>query len=372
MKTKNLSKIKLQKLKNNISQIKNIIENSSNPKEILDKLEEIYIFIQSQHFGLNFETHKEEIEEILQKSTIQISEVKKMTINGDNLEHKIYEGENYAVLSYLLKFYQEKIDVICIDPPYNTGNKMLGYNDLDYIDGNDDYIHSKWLSFMEKRLKLAQELLSSHGVLFINIDETQIGCFILLCQELFGEENVVILIWPKTDPKFDANRLEKPVSNVKIIHEFVILCYKNKKETQFKKMLKRPNHSDFSIKEHYYRMESIIYEMGTTSSAKDEMTEIFGRRDFFSTPKPMKLIKEFIRVATNHNSIVLDFFAGSGSTGHAVIDLNHEDGGKRKFILVNNNENEICKKITYKRIKWVFNKYKCQDTLKYFIINCNE
>jgi len=372
LKTRNLSKIKLQNLKKNVTQIKRFIEKLSNPKDVLDKLEEINNFIQNLHFGLNFETHKEEIEEILEKSTIQLSENKKMTITGKNLEHKIYEGENYAVLSYLLRFYKAKIDVICIDPPYNTGNEMLGYDDLDYMDGNDDYIHSKWLSFMEKRLKLAQELLSSHGVMFINIDETQIGGIILLCQELFGEENVVILIWPKTDPKFDANRVEKPVSNVKIIHEYIILCYKNKEETQFKKVIKRPNHTDFSIKEHYYNMESIIYEMGTTSSAKDEMTEIFGRRDYFSTPKPMKLIKELIRAATNYNSIVLDFFAGSGTTGHAVIDLNNKDGGKRKFVLINNNENEICKKITYNRIKWVFNKYKCQDTLKYLIIKCNE
>ena len=358
----------MQKIKKNISQIKDFLDKSMNYKEILDKVVEIDVYLQNWHFGLNFETHLEETEEIIKKHNIEFSEVKDLSIYGNNLEHLIIEGENLAAISYLKAVYQSKIDVICIDPPYNTGNEELGYNDLDYMDGKDDYIHSKWLSFMEKRLKIAQELLSFRGVIFINIDETQIGCLILLCQQLFGEENVDVLIWPKTDPKYDANRVEKPIVNVKIVHEYVVLCYKNKNHTQFKNMLRRPNRTDFSVKEQYYNMETIINETGTTSSAKDEINNIFGRRDFFSTPKPMKLIKEFVRVATNKKSVILDFFAGSGTTGHAVIDLNNEDGGKRKFILVNNNENDICKKVTYKRIKWVFNHYNCEDSLKYYKI----
>ena len=90
---------------------------------------------------------------------------------------------------------------------------------------------------------------------------------------------------------------------------------------------------------------------GTNSSAKDEIKEIFGDRTYFQTPKPLKLLKELVRATTNKDSIVLDFFAGSGTTGHAVIDLNKEDNGNRKYILISNNESNICKDVTLKRIK---------------------
>ena len=87
-------------------------------------------------------------------------------------------------------------------------------------------------------------------------------------------------------------------------------------------------------------LETVIDFLGTTSSAKDEIAALFGGRTAFATPKPMKLIKEFVRAASEIDSIVLDFFAGSGTTGHAVMDLNKEDGGSRKFILITNNENK--------------------------------
>jgi len=108
--------------------------------------------------------------------------------------------------------------------------------------------------------------------------------------------------------------------------------------------------------------------IGTTSSAKDELQEIFGSRDIYVTPKPRKMIKEFVRVAAGPNAIILDFFAGSGTTGHAVMDLNKEDGGKRKFILVTNNENNICIDITYERLKRVIYKENYTENLKYFKI----
>ena len=90
---------------------------------------------------------------------------------------------------------------------------------------------------------------------------------------------------------------------------------------------------------------------GTTSSAKDEIASIFGRRDYFSTPKPLKLMKELVRATTSKDSLILDFFAGSGTVGQAVDDLNKEDDGDRKFILVSNNESDICKKVTNERLK---------------------
>jgi adenine-specific DNA-methyltransferase len=116
-------------------------------------------------------------------------------------------------------------------------------------------------------------------------------------------------------------------------------------------------------------MESILKGLGTTSSAKDELEEIFGYRYLFQTPKPRKLIKELVRAATGKNAVVLDFFAGSGTTGHAVMDLNREDNGKRRFVLVTNNENDICRKITYERLKRALGKEKYEGSLKYFKIN---
>jgi len=221
---------------------------------------------------------------------------------------------------------------------------------------------------MEKRLNIAKELLVSNGVIFVNIDETQIGCLILLCEEIFGDQNVDVLIWPKTDPKYDKNRVEKPIFNMKMAHEYVVMCYKNKTNTHFNKMIRRPNHSDYKTPEQPFYLESILNEIGTTSSAKDELYEIFGSRDIDVTPKPRKMIKEFMRVAAGPNAIILDFFAGSGTTGHAVMDLNKEDGGKRRFILVTNNENNICIDITYERLKRVIYKDNYTENLKYFKI----
>lgn len=91
---------------------------------------------------------------------------------------------------------------------------------------------------------------------------------------------------------------------------------------------------------------------GTTSSAKDEIHEIFGSRDFFSTPKPVKLIQELLRATTSKESVVMDFFAGSGTLGHAVKVLNDEDGGNRHFILVNNRESDICRIVTKRRLEY--------------------
>ena len=99
------------------------------------------------------------------------------------------------------------------------------------------------------------------------------------------------------------------------------------------------------------QMETILKGLGTTSSAKDELKEILGSRDIFQTPKPMKLVKELVRAAAGKHALVLDFFAGSGTTGHAVMDLNMEDGGDRKFIQVNNSENGICREVTYERLR---------------------
>jgi len=361
----NISKKKKEDLLKKISKIRDFIDNNASDPTIKEALLEIEKEISQQKYGLQFEEHKEGIPNL---DEITLSEIKELSIDRGGNDNFLIEGENIIVLKVLQQGYQGKIDVICIDPPYNTGNKTLRYNDSDYIDFDDEYSHSKWLSFMEKRLRIAYQLLVSNGVLFVNIDETQTGCLILLCEQIFGEQNVDVLIWPKTDHKYDQNRMEKPIFNVKMAHEYVILCYKNKNNTKFNKIMRRPNHTGFETPEQPFDMESILYEIGTTSSAKDELHEIFGTRDVLVTPKPRKMIKEFVRVATGPNATILDFFAGSGTTGHAVMDLNKEDGGKRRFIMVTNNENNICVAVTYERLKRVIFKENYTENLKYFRI----
>lgn len=112
-------------------------------------------------------------------------------------------------------------------------------------------------------------------------------------------------------------------------------------------------------------LETIIDDMGTNSSAKDELEDIFGERNLFQTPKPVKMIKELIRAASGKQSVVMDFFAGSGTTGQAVMELNMEDGGSRKFILITNDENNICKRITLPRLQKVVALYGYQEEIQF-------
>jgi Adenine specific DNA methylase Mod len=253
------------------------------------------------------------------------------------MNNLIIEGENLEALSYLKGILSNQIDLIIIDPPYNTN--------ISYIEYADQNFEISWTDFMSHRLNLAFSLLSSVGVIFIHIDENELINLTNLCYSIFGVNNVQILVWKKTDPNFDKNRIEKPLKNIRVIHEFVLLCYKNKENTEF-----NPMKTDSGI---FLPLESILDNLGTTSSAKDELEELFGRRNCFSTPKPMRLFKELIRAASSPHSIVLDFFAGSGTTGHAVMDLNLEEGSNRKYILVTNSENDICQKILIPRIKKV-------------------
>ena len=330
-----------------ICELEVYLKKKSAPEQFLHVLDDIKQENIIKKYGLVFEEH---IEEITQKNNAKLLEQKSLRIENGGKINQLIEGENLIVLKLLKQSHQGRIDVITIDPPYNTGMNSLNYNDHDYIDKDDSYIHSKWLSFMKNRLDIAYELLSDNGVMFINIDENEIGTLLILCHQLFGEKNVDVLIWPKTDPRFDQNRVEKKFHNIKMVHEYVLVCFKDKTKTYFNKIM-LPTLIDGQWVDLPADMETIIKGLGTTSSAKDELADIFGDRYRFQTPKPMRLIKEFIRAASRPDSIILDFFAGSGTTGHAVMDLNKEDNGNRIFILVTNNENGICREITHTRLR---------------------
>ena len=274
------------------------------------------------------------------------------------MKNLIIESENLIALQQLLPNYEGRIDVIPIDPPYNTDISYIGYHDR--IDN--------WSAFVKDRMALAYRLLSKNGVAFIHIDESELFNLTKLCLELFGSDNIMTLLWKKTNELFDKNRREKPLeSGVRRTHEYVLLCFKDRKNTVLHQ-IRQPYWNGQEWSEVQKPLETVLDFLGTTSSAKDELCDLLGSRNVFSTPKPVKLIKEFIRAASDQNSIVLDFFAGSGTTGHAVMDLNQEDGGQRKFILITNNENDICSRVTIPRIKAAILKYGYPEDFSYYKI----
>lgn len=384
--------------------------------------------------------------------------------NGGNC-NLLIEGDNFHSLTCLNTIYQNKIKIIYIDPPYNTGNKDFTYNDS-FLSADDGYRHSKWLSFMQKRLILARELMSDDGCIFISIDDHEVFQLKLLCDEIFGQSNYVGLMTLQSNPRGSQN------SNfLSYVHEYVLMYAKNirclstlgvdKDEESLKEFRevdengrryrllglrkrggdwkkedrpnmffpiyinpingkcsltqdndyvievipKRPtgelsrwtwgrekfiNESDLVVGKKVnrknepdawdvFRKDYIDSETGEEKktklktiwtekeinyqNARNEIKDIFGNSEVFDYPKPTYLVKRLISIVKdNKDSIILDFFAGSGTTGHAVLDMNKEDNGNRKFILCTNNENNICSNVTYPRLKTIITGIKPDGT----------
>ena len=159
-----------------------------------------------------------------------LKEVKNKSIdNKDPKYNLMIEGDNYHSLAVLNFTHNKAIDVIYIDPPYNTGNKDFKYND-NWIDKEDGYKHSKYLSFMSKRLKLAKNLLKPSGAIFISIDNIELAQLKILCDDIFGEQNFInIIVWKKTNsPKSQANSLGSQ-------HEYVLFYAKDKSKLNINK-----------------------------------------------------------------------------------------------------------------------------------------
>lgn len=388
---------------------------------------------ESKTYGLVWENKPEDVEERLRDELPVLVEDKSKALTeggADAPNHILIEGDNLEALATLAYTHAGKIDVIYIDPPYNTGNKDFIYNDS-YVDSEDSYRHSKWLSFMSRRLRIAKKLLSERGVIFLSIDDDEQANLRLLCDEIFGQSNFLAnLIWEK---KYTVANDAKYFSDN---HDF-ILCYaKNKplfkigelpRTDEMNAAYKNPdNHpkgpwkatplharsgSDASFSYTFkngvtfrppsgrfsaYSAETlrqfdenneiwfgvngkstpsrktflcdlkkqgvvprtiIPFSMGGHNhEADEEVKEIFNSK-IFTSPKPTKLIKLLLTVANFDNCYILDFFAGSGTTLHAVMQLNAEDGGKRQCILCTNNENGICENVTYERNKRVIKGY---------------
>ena len=256
-------------------------------------------------------------------------------------ENYVIESDNIYSLMSLTNNYSGKIDSIIIDPPYNSNINYIGYKDSNYSEG--------YINFMKERLLLAYQLLSKKGFMVIHIDDGELENLVELTKSIFVKGSVSVHLWKKKHPYFDVNRVVLNPNKKQTDFENIIVCSKTSKSSLG--IINQPFIENNVLREKYAEFPEVFDCFGTTSSAKDEIKELFGDREYFSTPKPVKLVKELVRATTNKDSIVLDFFAGSGTLGQAVLELNNEDGGNRSFILISNNESDICKKVTNKRLE---------------------
>lgn len=355
----------------------------------------------SKKYGLVWEHKKEKVIEDFETQQPYLSEVIEKRIENAPGEQTnlIIEGDNFEALSILNYTHAGKVDVIYIDPPYNTGNKDFVYNDS-YVDTEDEFRHSKWLSFMEPRLRLAKNLLKEDGVIFISIDDNEQAALRMLCDSVFGSENFVnTLIWyyRNSTMKSSSEKLAKT-------HEYILVC---RKTGQFKPfplrdgevspdLIKRfGKYADENLNITYKNVKNepsylsrILPKFRKENGREPKDDDILQRlepnyvrdvierptirsNDFeskfdlvFSNPKNPDLMKLLMRLSSkdgkiNKDALILDFFAGSGTTGQAVLELNKEDGGHRQFILCTNNgdkgegSTKIAEEITYPRVKTV-------------------
>ena len=203
---------------------------------------------ENKTYGLVWEDKPEDVEERLREELPILTEVPERVIiseDNDAPNHILIEGDNLEALAILAYTHEGKIDVIYIDPPYNTGNKDFIYNDS-YVDKEDSYRHSKWLSFMSRRLKIAKKLLSDRGVIFISIDDNEQAQLKLLCDEIFGADRFITnLIWQKKTGAADAN-------GIAIITEYILVyCL----DPQNAKNIFSYNKNAFDIKRYRYTDE---------------------------------------------------------------------------------------------------------------------
>ncbi len=220
----NISKKKREDLLAKIKEIRTFISNApqdENTGNLLSYLSDLEKDVNGKKYGLVFEEHREEIDEVLDTHTPILTEDKDLFIDNGGQMNFLIEGDNLASLKLLEKTHKGKIDLIYIDPPYNTKNKDFVYDDS-FVDNIDTFRHSKWISFLMPRLKLAKMLLKDNGVVFISIDDNEQAALKLLCDEIFGESNFVSqLVWEK---KKKGSFLSNSITNIK---EYILVYAKN-------------------------------------------------------------------------------------------------------------------------------------------------
>ena len=376
----------------------------------------------NERFGLFWPGKKRAMRAAQDSTTATLKPAKELSKDWDTTQNIFIEGDNLEVLKVLQKQYHNSIKMIYVDPPYNTGKDFV-YPD-NFKEGLQNYLefskqvdegnkkistntetagryHSNWLNMMYPRLKLARNLLTDDGVIFISIDDSEQAQLRKLCDEVFGENNFVgQFLWVTKN----AARGVPPVNMLMSNHEYVIAYARNGSKLKFKGVGR--DESDFSnpdndprglwrsesmkatgAQNNYFtvtnpatgdkfhanwafsrsRFEEMITEgliifpsnsSGTprqkkfinsymndnkafvtnlgwysTENATKALMSVFDSRKYFDFPKPVDLIKFFVNQSTE-NDTILDFFSGSGTTAHAVMQLNAEDGGNRKHIQV--------------------------------------
>jgi len=468
--------------------------------QLLEKIRQL----EKQRYGLVWEDKQEAVAERCDQQLPVLHEdlSKEILVKENELHNILIEGDNYHVL-YALNFtHKRKIDVIYLDPPYNTGNKTWRYNN-DYVEREDPFRHSKWLSFMNKRLRLAKNLLKENGILVLTIDDYELFTIGMLLNKIFGENNQIGIVAIETNPRGrttnrffatsheyalfyakDANRAEvfdlqltegqiadfkfgdtegqyrllpfrrsgglstpkeRPNSEFSLYYsiskerifavggprkkpfpqeyepEFILSLNKagsiitESKSSFIKKfrsdvveimpvdssgkrrvwrwsdrenILKAALNNDFNIVKSRgvltVQLKDRIKEgrkaktiwtdpkYDSSSNGTVLVEKILGKAKTFDYPKSLYATLDTLRVLVSEkkDAIILDFFAGSGTTGQAVLELNKQDGGRRQFILCTDNENKICAEVTYPRIKRVIKGYNgnkgISANLKYF------
>ena len=360
------------------------------------------------------------------------------SVDFDNTENLYIEGDNLDVLKLLQETYLGKIKMIYIDPPYNTGNDFV-YND-DFAESADEYLansgqfddegnrlvqntesngryHTDWLNMIYPRLKLAKDLLSDDGVIFISIDDNEVDNLKRICNEVFGSSNFIgCFLWKKKSTSTNvANALVSPQTDYQ-------LCYGkklspqslNRRETSVEEreypfsdelgnyrttVIEKKDSGDYAratmkfpilgvypregkrwqigektarelektnrflidngvVKLKIYECDdkstfsanpTLLLDCGSTdSAAKETNMGLFNQAELFSNPKPTTLLLHLLKMGTHKDSVVLDFFSGSATTAHAVMQLNIDDGGIRKFIMIQLPEETAVKSEAYK------------------------
>lgn len=443
----NLSQIKRQRMLDFLETLKK----EHTDDESIRAFTEIENQLRDKKYGLVWEEHSERVDEMLEENIPIFTEDvdKKITASADGVYNFILEGDNLQSLYLLEKTHKGLIDVIYIDPPYNTGSGDFIYDD-NYVDALDGYRHSKWLSFMQRRLMIASRLLSENGIVMISIDENEVSQLKILCDEIFGEENRLsthhmqvryankslnedndwqpvmeyVLIYAKNKKDFKAKKPSEPYDLSKFCYKITELTdgetieIGNKTITIFKQgewKIEQEEEGRIGLLKETWASGSIVRQSGTAAEflAKylidrkevDGLNVLYkihnmgedglgyryvtgpkkadairgkfytgvplerieelktgysektrpipnfydysadfgnirheGSVSFNNGKKPVKMIKDLINYHPDNDVTVLDFFAGSGSTAHAVLSLNNDDGGSRQFIICTNNE----------------------------------
>lgn len=422
LKSMNITEDKVQKLKQLFPEV--ITEGNKVDFEKLKTTLGESVDAGKERYGMNWPGKADCFKIIQQPSIGTLVPVLKESVNFDTTGNLFIEGDNLEVLKLLQKSYLGKIKMICVDPPYNTGNDFI-YPD-NYTESLDTYLrytgqldsegrrystntetdgrfHSKWLTMMYPRLFLARNLLREDGVIFINIDDNECDNLKKICNEIFGEENFIAnFLWKKKSTSTNVEGVQvstvcdyiltygksseakikqriKPketrsytgkdkIGNYRTIviekkdagsykrdsMKFEILGIKPRDGKRWQigeetaRELERNNRFfidedrivklkiyDFEDKDTYSAHPNLLDNHGSSDSASKLVNEdIFSTPELFSNPKPVELINYLINIGTNECDWVLDFFAGSCTTAHSVIETNIKDGGNRKFICV--------------------------------------